>query len=276
MSALRALSAEGFSPPAAFSPGAVPVLQWIAIADLRVDESYQREIGATGRATIRKILDEFRWSKFAPVVVAALEGGFYAIIDGQHRTVAALASAGIERVPCMVTIADQVEQAAAFAAINGNTTAIHATQLFHAKVAAGDPLAVKVTEICRASDVVVLRSSRQQNKLKAGETLAIGALMKCAANDEATLGCALRCVPHTGDGNPGLLRSAIIAAFFDVLTWRPGWRADMGALLDALDDFPFATAWAECAVGETGTASWRYSDRIVRHLEPRLGSGETS
>jgi ParB-like chromosome segregation protein Spo0J len=52
-----------------------------------------------------------------------VEGGRFAIIDGQHRTTSA-AILGIETVPCQIVIAEQTEQAAAFKAINGTITPI--------------------------------------------------------------------------------------------------------------------------------------------------------
>lgn len=274
MSTLRPLTAEAFAAPAEpVAAGAVPMLGWLKISDLRVDASYQREIGDKGKTTIRSIVGNFLWSRFAPVVVAPIEGGLYAIIDGQHRTTAALIC-GFDQVPCAIVIADRTVQADAFAAINGAVTAIHATQIFHAKVAAGDPAAMKVMEICREAEVVVLRHPRQANQLKAGETLAIGTLTKCANHEQAdVLALALRCITQTGDGNPGLLRAAVIGAFFDVLCWHPKIRTDVAALLDALDDFPFAQAWVDSAFaapGEGGTASWRYTTRIIRHLEQKL------
>jgi hypothetical protein len=88
------------------------MLQWIKIADLLVDESYQRPILGKGRNNVHRIAREFSWACFAPVVVAPVEGGKFTIIDGQHRTTAA-ALAGFDTVPCQVVIAAQKEQAAA-------------------------------------------------------------------------------------------------------------------------------------------------------------------
>jgi hypothetical protein len=109
-------------------PGPAPQLQWIAIGDLVVDTRYQRDLGKTGGKNIVRIAREFEWAKFAPVVVAPIEGGQWAIVDGQHRTTAA-ALRGITKVPCQVIIADQRKQAAAFAAINANVTEMSPMQV---------------------------------------------------------------------------------------------------------------------------------------------------
>jgi hypothetical protein len=120
---VRAISVEGFEKPKGMSPGPAPMLQWIRIAELVVDPTYQRPIIGKGRKNVDQIARSFSWSCFAPVVVSPVEGGKFAVIDGQHRTTAA-ALAGFETVPCQVVIAAQQEQAAAFKAINGITTAI--------------------------------------------------------------------------------------------------------------------------------------------------------
>ena len=70
------ISAERFDKPASdFKPGPAPQLMWIDIKDLVVDLTYQRDIGKRGAANIRQIADNFDWSKFAPVMVAPIEGG---------------------------------------------------------------------------------------------------------------------------------------------------------------------------------------------------------
>jgi len=90
---------------------------------LVVDPAYQRPIIGRGRHNVDRIARTFSWSCFAPVVVAPVEGGKFAIIDGQHRTTAA-ALVGLESVPCHVVAAAREAQAAAFKAINGVTTPI--------------------------------------------------------------------------------------------------------------------------------------------------------
>ena len=85
------LSTQRFSPPASeFSPGPAPFLEWIEINKLVVDVTYQREIGRRGATNVNQIAENFDWSKFAPVIVAPVEGGQFAIVDGQHRTTAAM------------------------------------------------------------------------------------------------------------------------------------------------------------------------------------------
>lgn len=123
------------------APGPAPMLQWLDIGLLVVDDGYQRELKAGNWKAIFRIATGFRWSRFSPVFVAPVEGGLYAIIDGQHRVHAAR-MAGIESVPCQVVHMTRAEQAAAFAAVNGEVTKVTAWQVFKAALAAGEGWAV--------------------------------------------------------------------------------------------------------------------------------------
>src|SRR5215210_1509111 len=120
---MRAISSEGFERPKTFNPGPSPMLQLLKISELVVDPTYQRPIVGKGRTNVHRIAQSFSWSCFSPVVVSPIEGGKFAIIDGQHRTTAA-SLLGLETVPCQVVIAAREEQATAFKAINGITTPI--------------------------------------------------------------------------------------------------------------------------------------------------------
>ena len=79
------------APQSSFSPGPAPMLSWLPVEQFVVDDTYQREVGKRGRSNVQHIAEHFDWSKFAPVIVAPVEGGLYAIVDGQHRTTAAIA-----------------------------------------------------------------------------------------------------------------------------------------------------------------------------------------
>lgn len=130
------------------SPGAAPQLDWLPIDRLVVDDSYQRELKPGNWNIIRKIAANFLWSRFSPVFVAPVEGGLYAIIDGQHRTHAA-ALCGIVQVPCQIVHMGQAEQAAAFAAVNGMVTRVTVWQVYKAALAAGEDWALKLDQVAR-------------------------------------------------------------------------------------------------------------------------------
>ena len=75
-------------------------------------------------------------------MAAPLPEGVFAIIDGQHRAHAA-ALAGQVRIPAMVVEVDPARQAAAFAAINTDRTAVSRYHLLRAAISAGEPVALK-------------------------------------------------------------------------------------------------------------------------------------
>jgi hypothetical protein len=133
-----------------------PELQWLKISQLRIDPRYQREIGRRGSLNILAIAPAFQWAKFAPVVVAPIADGLFAIVDGQHRTTAA-ALRGFESVPCVIIAAGEAGQADAFVAINANVTAMSPLQLHAARLAAGNAAAAALTEVCREADVSLCR-----------------------------------------------------------------------------------------------------------------------
>jgi hypothetical protein len=234
---MRPITTEGFSaitPPEQFGPAAV--LQWIKITDLVVDPAYQREIVGSGRSNVRRIAAEFSWAKFAPVIVSPVEGGRYAIVDGQHRTTAA-ALCGIEQVPCAVIMVDQAGQAAAFKAINGSTTKVSALAMHRAAAAAGDEEAMALDDVCARAGVRILPYPIATGAQKPGDTMSvkiIARLLKLHGRD--TIVTALQCVTQTAEGNAGLLVGPVIAAITDVLAEEKAWRDAGGRLLEIFDE----------------------------------------
>lgn len=251
-----------------------PKLLWITISRLRIDPSYQREIGDRGKSTILKIYRAFDWHKFSPVIVAPIgkEPCPYAIIDGQHRTTAAMLR-GVAHVPCMIIYADTAEQADIFAAINSVVTSITPGQMHRARLAAGDADAAALKTIAEASGIDICRHAVPANKMKLGQTIAIGALYKALKRYGAsTLTAALRCIVSGGDRSIGMVRAQIIEAMCIVLDAEPAWHASP-ALINVMTEFDFAKAYA-AALSTRTTANERISakmvDAICAHLELKM------
>ena len=271
---LRSLRADKFpSPGSQFNPGPAPMLSWLEIGLLVVDPTYQRSIGRRGAVNVKNIAENFDWSKFAPVIVAPVEGGKFAIVDGQHRTTAALLR-GLDKVPCQVVQADRAQQAAAFSAVNGSVTKTTAHQLFHARLAAGDDQTVKLAEVCSAAGVEIVPQNPTSGAAK-GQTQAVGCLSRCLRDyGRDTLITALQCITQTGDGNPGMLRSTFIQALCKALSDKPEWREAGDRLLRAMDSFEFADVW-EKAIAEhsyvlSPSVMATIVDAITTHLQRRL------
>ena len=262
------------APETTFRPGPVPMLQWLQIAELVVDSSYQRDIGRRGTINIKNIVENFDWSKFAPVIVAPVEGGKFAIVDGQHRTTAAMLR-GIERVPCQVVQADRAQQAAAYSAVNGNVTRTTPQQLFHARVAAGEDDAVKLLEVCSAAGVEIVRRNLAVGTAKKGQTQAVACLSRCLnLYGQDTLITALQCITQTGDGNPGMVRATIIEGLCVVLKDNLEWRDAGEKLLRAMDDLEFADLWEKAIEAHSyvlsPTVLLTVVEAITEHLQCRL------
>jgi len=245
---MRTISTEGFEKPKSISAGAAPMLQWLKIADLIVDPAYQRPIVGNGRRNVDRIARAFSWSCFAPVVVAPVEGGRFAIIDGQHRTTAA-ALVGFDSVPCQIVIAAREEQAAAFKAINGITTPISRMALHAAGLVAREPWAIRLADICIRAEVELLRYPVPVDQQAPGQTMAVGAIAQCLKRyGEETLITALQCVTQTANNQPGVLSARLIKALCDVLD-SDQERRDRGLdLLEAFDTIDLAAIQSASAV----------------------------
>jgi len=276
MTALRRVDIAPFAArykPSGKSAGAKPRLQWTAISLLRIDPAYQREVLRAGEKNILNIAQNFEWAKFTPVIVAELKGDLFAIIDGQHRTIAA-ALRGMKDVPCQVVDADPRKQAEAFVAVNGSVTAMTKLQLHVARVAAAEPKALALDQVCAEADVTICRYPVPGNKMKPGETLAVGSLQSLFDKyGRETLVAALSCITRTRKGNPGMIRAAIVEALCVVLEAEPAWRADLQKLIFAMQTFDFVArfnAARAAAISEGCTVTSALVDVIGEHLETKL------
>lgn len=169
---MRAIVVDGMARPAPRDPGPEPQLGLLSIDRLVVDPEYQREIKADGRKAIERIASKFEWTKFSTVVVAPVSGGRYAIIDGQHRTHAA-ALIGATAVPCQIVQLDRAGQAAAFAAINGNTTKVTTWSIYKAALAAGEAWAESCRRVCETAGCRLMTFNRATKDKDGGEIYAV-------------------------------------------------------------------------------------------------------
>jgi hypothetical protein len=241
--------------------GERPELQWVKIVRLRIDPRYQREIGRRGAENILAIAANFKWTKFAPVVVAPIPGSLFAIVDGQHRSTAA-ALRGFESVPCVIVVADEADQADSFVAINANVTAMSPLQLHAARLAAGSKEATALGEVCAEAGVTICRYPVPANKIKPGETLAVGMLQGALAKyGRDVLVPALCCITQTRRGNPGLIRAQIVEALCSVLGAQPAWRNDRNGLIFRMQTFDFAAQF-----NDARAKSIESGQKVAAHL----------
>ena len=253
-------------------PGPAPMLEWVRIDKLVVDDTYQRPLTPTGVKNIRRIAEAFRWSHFAPAIIAPIEGGRFAVIDGQHRVTAA-AACGFDAVPCQIIIADMAEQARAFRAVNGVVTKMSRMAIHAAAVAGGDPAALILDEACRTAGVTLLRYPVQASEQKPGQTHAVQACAMCLDRyGRDTLITALQCVTETENNQPGMLTGPLIKALCEVLAGTPAWLDAGEKLLRAFDEIDLISAVDDAGTAVAKTRGLSRTTALANILRERLAA----
>lgn len=171
MTVYRKIDVEGMLAVEPMSQPA-PQLLWVDIKALVIDDRYQRPLSASNITAIRRIAGEFRWSRFSPVLVAPVEGGKYALIDGQHRAHAA-ALCGFERIPAMVTLVASEEQALAFIQINTRQIRVSTQSVYRAALTAGEDWAIRCQRAVAAADCRLMSMNYTTKDKKPGMVFTI-------------------------------------------------------------------------------------------------------
>jgi hypothetical protein len=173
MTEYRHIAIPGMTDPIGIADQPSPMLQWVEIAAMVIDDQYQRPINVNGMRTVKSIAANFRWSCFTPVLLAPIEGGMFAVIDGQHRVHAALLC-GIKAVPAMVVPIAATEQALAFVQVNTARTAMSAFNLFKAGLAAGEEWAIRADKAVADAGCKLMRFHPSSKSKKSGEVYCVG------------------------------------------------------------------------------------------------------
>lgn len=217
--------------------GAIGELKKIPISQLYIDETYQRAVSTASVRNIKRICCAFDWAKFLPVIVTK-DGDRYCIVDGQHRTTAAL-TIGLKVVPCYVLSCSAAAAAAAFAAINGNVTPVQPIDLWFAQLAAGDESCVALKKVLDASGVTVVRKKEGH---AAGETRSINVLRRALDfYGDAILTTILQCIVETGNGNPGMIFGAMVNGIGRSIRTKPEMLQEPSRLFAVFDRLSLAT-----------------------------------
>lgn len=163
------------APPSAI--GAEPSLRWVDPTSLLVDETYQREITDDSKRLIRRIAECFTWARMKPPIVTEVRAGLH-IIDGQHTAIAA-ATIGLKKLPVFVVSAEaDADRARAF--VGHNTDRIHVSRfgVHKALLAAGDPDAVDIANVCHRAGVRIRTALNHETVAAEGDTIAIGSIAR--------------------------------------------------------------------------------------------------
>lgn len=158
-------------------PGALPVLQWMPLDALVIDDRYQRPLAVGNWRSIEAIASNFQWSRFAPILVAPVEDGRFAVIDGQHRAHAARLC-GFTSVPASVVEITVAEQAQAFTWVNKQAIRVNHWEVFKAALAAGDDWAVRADAAVSASGCRLMTRNSPAKEKRAGQVYIVAFIRK--------------------------------------------------------------------------------------------------
>ena len=152
--------------------GPRPRMIWLRPSALLVDESYQRRLSKESRRLIKRLAADFAWERMKPPVVVEAAANSFHIIDGQHTAIAA-ASIGLPEIPVFVVAAKAAAaRAAAFVGHNTDRLKVSPITIYKALLAAEDPDAMDVANVCRRAGVRI-RNFNQASIIAEGDTSAV-------------------------------------------------------------------------------------------------------
>jgi hypothetical protein len=260
----RPIDIAGFV-PATLAEQPVPTMIWAELAQLVIDDRYQRALTPPGRRAIQRIADAWDWSKYQPILVAATTDGRLAVVDGQHRAHAA-AVAGLTALPAMVVPMTPVQQATAFAAVNTDRIKLAPAQLFKARLAAGDPVAVEAARLCEEAGCRLMTYNPSAAYRRPGDVFAYKLIMGMADTGEGpAVVAALAAIRQSELGavrDDAADRSSQLRPYdFGVLkVWLPAVASSQRFLRLPLADVFDSIDWDDLA------------DRARRHVRSQGGS----
>lgn len=233
---LAPIDLTGFN-PATLRDQPSPSLQWVPVADLRIDRRYQRDVTGPGRRAIQRIANGFDWRKFGAVMCAPITGGGLALVDGQHRAHAA-ALCGIETIPAVIVPMTMAEQAAGFAAINRDKIAVDHNAVLRAELAAGTPWAVQAAEAVRAAGCEIGTYSRSSATRKPGMVFAPTLLRRMIeAGEGEAVTAGLRAIRESTQGaDVQMWMASVLTPWLTVVASNQRFlRLPLAAIFDEVD-----------------------------------------
>lgn len=267
-----ALASKTKAEQASTDLGPTPRLEWLPIDQLSVDRRYQREMGKDNWAHVNRILREWTWLHYQPIVVAPKDGGgrqsgsSYVVVDGQHRLEAARKHPSIDRLPCYIVEATNVaQQAKAFVVLNARRIGVTRLQRFWAAHAAGEPTARRIHRICSDAGVTITKSGGQ---LPPKTTFATFTIEKLLPLGGAPITMALTILAQTHGDRPDTFKSAWIYALSYLAAAKDFDRARLAKAMTGLDLDQVATA-ARSARARTGGS---IEKALLAELQPRCAS----
>lgn len=230
----RAIDVQGLV-PASPRDQALPILQWVDVADLVIDDRYQRPLEVRNRQAIQQIADAFDWMQFSPVLVAPADGGRFAVIDGQHRVHAAQLC-GIQRVPAQIVLATAAQQAQAFAGVNAKVTPMTLHQVYRAALVAGEGWAIRCRDVVEAAGCTLATANPSAKDRKPRVVYCIGVVRRMIV--QRGMADALGLVAYDTSGRVALYSDFIVTPMAEAVFGAPDLvGCDLPAFLRAHDPF---------------------------------------
>jgi hypothetical protein len=226
--------------------GSPPAPQFQPIANLQVDDTYQRSIeGGPSRKLIIKIAENWDWRLCLPLLVSRRNGELF-VIDGQHRKEAAELRGDILHLPVVVFDFDDPQaEAELFIAANRSRRAMTQLDDFHAAVVAGDPKAMAVHDAVTVAGLAIGRNQAWQY-WKPGEVVFVTTIQRALhSKGPAIVGQALGMIARAFDG---LVLTGIGAVFHGLVTIIQQRQREQK---------PIEPALMETVLREVGIPGWR-------------------
>lgn len=146
-----AVATKGSFADISVDTGIAGTIQVVALADLKVDPIYQRDLTAP---FVEKLANEWDVVTAGTIVVSKRPGGDLYIVDGQHRAAAAV-RAGETHILAQVVTEPSAEEEARLR-LKGNVKRTDRIQeVFRARLAAGDETALAISRILADVDTQI-------------------------------------------------------------------------------------------------------------------------
>lgn len=217
--------------------GSMPSIEWVHVADLSVDQSYQRSIdNEASRRLIAGIAANFDWRLCAPLVVSRRPDGSKVIIDGQHRWAAAVRRGDLPQLPCCLFTYDSPEdEARMFIVANRARKPMNRLDDFHAALAAADEDAHDVRRLVEEAGLKVARSTAA-SQWKPGEIAFTSSIVAATRrHGDSVVSAALTCLAEAYAGQPMTHGGSIFGALVRIFA-KPPAGFDPDHLLPVLQD----------------------------------------
>lgn len=212
--------------------GPKPDLKWLKLTQLFIPSEYQRPAKtANSLKNIAYIKEHFNWASCGALIVCPLAGSSppqYAVIDGQHRMVAADLRGDITEMPCVVISQREArKQAESFVTINSKRLKLHSLHEYRAAVVAGDPNALSLANVLEKAGVSLLTNACPKSAIPPRCTQSIGTLYKMLDSyTEKQIVWALTIIPDAYGDKRGMMRASLIKAMAEWIKLYPGTVRD--------------------------------------------------